>query len=319
MTSTKAPFLKIWACAFLSFIFGLAANLTAQSPCKLNIIGSWEEEQDALSAMFAEKKVYKFYEGGKVEIYQGNSLLGNGKYKIDIQTNPTKIIFSNLSVLIFQTEGEFAFPIVKCNDSVLEWVGILGIHTTIHKICQTLKFVVSNVPIIKQENILTCWAASAAMMYSWKKGKRFTAEETLTLNNATVFKYYYEQMGGKWGLPNWYFVTYYMLYENDMGLTLFEDEDNGPIPSVCQIQEMLSEHGPLLLCANSYFQKSNTIGLHVKLIVGIDGDGTDEGTMLSIIDPWGFDSSNQTYDEKYQEFARMSEFTNPNCYKIYYW
>ena len=328
MTSTKASFLKIGAYAFLSFIFGLDANLTAQSPCKPNIIGSWEEEQDALSAMFAEKKVYKFYEGGKVEIYQGNSLLGNGKYKIDIQTNPTKIIFSNLSVLIFQTEGEFAFPIVKCNDSVLEWVGTFGIHATIHKICvpsnEKISFKVSNVPVIKQEFKQTCWAASAAMMYSWKKGKRFTAEETLTLNDAIFLKYYYEQKGDEWGLPNAFCITYFQFFERDMGLTLFEpNEGNGPIPSVCEISELLKNNGPILLCSYSHFPQYNNNEGHVKLIVGIQSDGTEEGTILSIIDPWAFDGSKQTYTEIYQEFTQMSEITlnsiSPCLYKIYFW
>lgn len=135
--------------ALILVVFGDMKYLEAQSQCSSGIAGIWEEELDAFSALLVGKKVYKFFEGGNVEIWQydydeeGYIILGHGKYSVDNQSIPARIIFSNLSVLIFQTEGSFAFPIVKLDNSTFEWQGMFGIITRLQKINNIPNIVVS--------------------------------------------------------------------------------------------------------------------------------------------------------------------------------
>jgi len=340
---------KKWAIVLLLSICGVTARLTAQNSCKPDIVGIWAEEQDALSALLSEMKVYKFYEGDKVEILQYNSeiedfvLLGTGNYRVDNQSSPSKIIFSNLTVLIFQTEGSFAFPILTFEYSLLRWQGILGITTTIHKIISTFNFNVSGIPIISQPNETACWATVATMLYLWKNGKKTGSEkdidETLEKHSWSMAKYF--QIFGLGATPS----MFQPFYTEDMGMTSYtkcsttwydlskarclpwpftwDDEKLNyftckqcikPIPSIQELQELLCKHGPL-----AWTYKSDSS--HVVIVNGIKNDKTGYGAILSIIDPWGFDRK-QTYEMPYDQFYNtIVETLNTDCdyYNIYYW
>lgn len=307
----------------LSIILGFSANLIAQNQCRVGIVGIWEEGQDALSALLAEKKVFKFYEGDKVEIYQFNSaiedfiLLGSGNYKIDNISSTSKIIFSNLTVLIFQAEGSFAFTILKFEDSILEWQGIFGIVSRLHKIYMPMY----DVQLITQPDIVTCWAASATMMYSWKKKKEYTISGALSeLENGLgsygiafrLQKYLPKTFGFKELANN-------LFYEKLMGMT-----EVRYTPTIQGLEELLTNHGPLLVGLENINDPNHTTAYyHARVINGITIEPNNECAYLNILDPWAFDNAKQIYVESYEDFKKKINKTytgkQPGMFKIYHW
>lgn len=290
-------------------------NVVAQNPCKPDIIGIWSEEQDPISALLAGPKAYKFYEGDKVEIYQYDFetekfiSLGDGNYRLELGPSSSKIIFYNLTVLIFPTEGSFVFPITKFENSTLEWQGVLGIITRLNKIY----IPTYDVPLISQENRKTCWAASAAMMYSWKKNKIYKIEDAIS-EIEWPRKFWSIRLSAPNGISSEELDEF---YENRMGLIQVKFT-----PTIKGLQELLLKHGPLLIALDNNLDDS-TPAYHVRVINGISGDGSDQCTLLNILDPWPFENYEQIRLETYEDFKKKAykSYTGklPENFRIYHW
>jgi hypothetical protein len=128
----------------ICFIFLLSAafsiTCSAQNNCYPNIVGVWEEQQDFLSALMAQKRMFRFNENKTVDVFVYNAekvdydFFGSGNYALNLQVKPATITFSNLSVLIFQTKGGFEFAIQKFENNILEYNTILGMTNRLNKI-----------------------------------------------------------------------------------------------------------------------------------------------------------------------------------------
>ena len=121
-----------------------------------------------------------------------------------------------------------------------------------------------NVQKLAQPTNMSCWATAIAMMLSWKK--------SMSLNPKTIAdELGYTQQFNSSGLhPEDTKVFKYW------GLTW----DAPMCYSVQGFADMLKAYGPVWLAGNSRAP-------HVRVVIGMTGDGTPDGTKLIINDPAG--------------------------------
>ncbi len=134
-----------------------------------------------------------------------------------------------------------------------------------------------DVPLVGQQSGMSCWAASAAMVVAFRDQYSvdpFDLVDAVQNQNSS---------GGYWqafrdGI-NFATASTEKLF-NVWGLT--------PEPvmtlTVTGMRDMLAQYGPL------WVGTAGAVGGHVRVITGIVGDGTPEGTFVTINDPWGLDS-----------------------------
>lgn len=156
----------------------------------------------------------------------------------------------------------------------------------------------NNVLIIPQETTNTCWAAAIAMLVNIEYGGSLPASMGA-----------HSQMGQE-GAPIRGAITpqgvaraagpgYEYMYMSNQGLQppQFADvarpwgytaETNLPALTVEQCQQRLERHGPFLLRVERAMEdeRGNPIAaLHAVVVTGMTGNGTPEGTNLTIADP----------------------------------
>lgn len=159
-----------------------------------------------------------------------------------------------------------------------------------------------DVPLIGQENDHTCWAASIAMMKSWKQNEPLTIHEVLFDRfNIKTFSYWLEYVfstdgidihyphlkdgkieesltvGGTGGLDR---TEWEDFYEKTMGLTGYKMSY-----SLRGILQLLQEKGPLLVSIDPVLD-GETPGGHSIVVTGMYGDGSAEKTFVRYNDPW---------------------------------
>lgn len=150
------------------------------------------------------------------------------------------------------------------------------------------------VELVPQQTGMSCWAASAAMIVGWNDLVSIDPSEIargigywnqyksgLAASDTTMFSY--------WGLRR----------EPPQSYT------------VMGFAQMLHASGPLWVAGDL---GTTTVEPHVRVIAGMQGDGTPQGTILTIHDPWqrgmtSFRSPNNgsTYTMTYQEFVNNQE------------
>ena len=119
-----------------------------------------------------------------------------------------------------------------------------------------------NVPRYAQPTGMSCWATAIAMMLSWKKSMSFNPQTIADeLGYTTQFKSSglhpedtkaFKHWGLKWDAPMCY--------------------------SVQGFADLLNGYGPVWLAGNARAP-------HVRVVVGMNGDGTPDGTKLTLNDP----------------------------------
>ena len=133
-----------------------------------------------------------------------------------------------------------------------------------------------------------CWAASAAMVWGWK----------------------HLQSTGMDGIAKVAGSKYETLLTTDAGLSETEVRDfanaiglQAEVPqsyTVLGFETLLKTHGPL------WFGTKEEQVLHARVVTGIDGDGTPDGTTVHLIDPGDGLPAVDTYRaamEKYEQVA----------------
>ncbi len=148
------------------------------------------------------------------------------------------------------------------------------------------------VPIIAQPSSMTCWATVATMMISWKDKKSYTIEAAM------------DKAGAK----------YRAMFDANQGLPA---EEHGDFAKACKMtgeppmcytvngmRELLELHGPLIVIADE--APGDLWAIHARVVRGIYGDGTVDGTSLRINDPAGghqYTESFRAFSKKYEEVA----------------
>jgi len=160
-----------------------------------------------------------------------------------------------------------------------------------------------SVDLVPQVTGVTCWAASTAMIVGW-------ADEVIISVNEVV-----EGVG------------YWARYHNDsytIENTLASSDLNmfevwGLVPdtrydfSLSTISDLLWNYGPLWIASDEDLTENGSAESHIRVIAGISGDGSSDGTLFTIYDPWDRSSrrfrqgnTGSVYQESYTEFiAKM--------------
>ena len=146
------------------------------------------------------------------------------------------------------------------------------------------------VQLVPQLTGFSCWAAGAAMLVSWRDRVSVDPSEIARANG-----YWAQYAAG--------------LHPEDVGM--FNTWRLRPEPAqsytVGGFAELLRRHGPLWVA-------SAEPGPHIRVVTGMVGDGTPNGTLVHINDPWEqgmttFRTPNagSRYTETYQRFIEKQE------------
>jgi hypothetical protein len=147
--------------------------------------------------------------------------------------------------------------------------------------------VVHEVPLVPQQTGMSCWAAGAAMVVAWR--------DQVSVDPAQI-----PAADGYWAQ-----------YRDGLApedTTIFETWRLAPEPAqsytVEGFRSLLERWGPL-------WTAGAVPGPHIRVVAGIEGDGTPNGTRLHILDPWepgmaAFKLPNVggRYTETYAEYER---------------
>ena len=152
------------------------------------------------------------------------------------------------------------------------------------------------VPIIAQPSNMTCWATVATMMMSWKDKVSYTIETAMDKAGA----------------------TYRALFDANKGLPAADHEAfatacgmSGEEPmcyTISGLREMIENHGPIIVITDE--KPGPNWAIHARVVYGIYGDGTVDGTLLRINDPAGgrqYTESFRAFAKKYEEVAEVAD------------
>lgn len=151
-----------------------------------------------------------------------------------------------------------------------------------------------DVELVPQQTGMSCWAASAAMIVGWN--------DLVSIDPSEIARG----------------IGYWSQYRNGLAAsdtTMFRYWGLQPEPpqsyTVTAFAQMLHASGPLWVAGDL---GTTSVEPHVRVIAGMQGDGTPGGTILTIHDPWqrgmtSFRSPNtgSTYTMTYQEFVDNQE------------
>jgi len=124
---------------------------------------------------------------------------------------------------------------------------------------------------IRQRSSLVCWAAGGAMMEAWRSRQPLTVEQVL------------DSLGGEWRRK----------YNLNQALTVAELRaflaalrmiEEGPQSYTPEgLARLVGQVGPLLEVGDDGIENNQLT--HVRIITAVKGDGTPEGTTVSLADP----------------------------------
>lgn len=146
---------------------------------------------------------------------------------------------------------------------------------------------------IKQKSNLVCWAASGAMMLAWRSRQSMTVETAL------------DSLGGGWRA----------LHDSNTPLSLAQLQgftnavglvEEGPANYTPEgLARLLDAHGPLWVVSDDGIE-GNMIS-HIRIVTGIRGDGTADGTTVILADS----ATGTIVTESFAEFDRRLAATDP--------
>lgn len=160
-----------------------------------------------------------------------------------------------------------------------------------------------NVQIIPQPTGMSCWAAGLAMLVAWRDGCQVVHNEI------------------KNGIGYWKQYVAYLNEDFNLNVGLSPDEATPLLKWGLQLESpqsytvegfanLLGNYGPLWVAS----AEGESATPHIRVIAGMRGDGTPDGTLLTVYDPWEkgmsrFKSSNKgaIYEETYQQFLKKQE------------
>jgi hypothetical protein len=149
------------------------------------------------------------------------------------------------------------------------------------------------VTLARQANDNGCWAAAGTMMTNWKAGTTRTVEDVL------------DGLGGNWRAlytANTALGTGELrAFNGALGLT-----EEGPASySLEGLARLLSSHGPLIVIHDDTSPTNQHV--HAMVVTEMHGDGTPDGTKVTLLDPGSATPATETFTEFQQRLeARES-------------
>jgi hypothetical protein len=146
---------------------------------------------------------------------------------------------------------------------------------------------------VQQPSTMTCWAAAGTMMKSWKSELSMTIETAL------------DKIGGPWRAK----------FDANSALTSSEVADfakaiglteEGPMSySVKGLADLLEAKGPLWTIGDNDFDNDNIV--HARIVTAMKGDGTVDGTIVTLADP----TTGTFITEPFKKLAQRLEGNEP--------
>jgi hypothetical protein len=143
----------------------------------------------------------------------------------------------------------------------------------------------TDVPLVPQQTGMSCWAAGAAMLVAWRD--RMSVDPSEIARAAGAWAQYQNGLAPEDTsiFPVWGMVP--------------EPAQTYTIPAFANL---LQQYGPLWV--------ANAVpGPHIRVVTGINGDGTPDGTIVHINDPWErgmaafrMPNAGAQYTETYRQF-----------------
>jgi hypothetical protein len=146
-----------------------------------------------------------------------------------------------------------------------------------------------DVPVVAQTMTMSCWAAAAASILSWKSGSVLTEQQVVQQAGA-AYEAAFEANTGLAGTDVASFAT-------ALGLSA-EPPQNWDVDGYASL---LTAHGPLWV--GVVLTYDNVPYRHVRILAGLIGDGTFDGTSAFVLDPDG----GRNYQESLTDFASELE------------
>ena len=138
------------------------------------------------------------------------------------------------------------------------------------------------VPLVPQQTGMSCWAAGAAMVVGWRD--QMSVDPSEVARAAGAWAQYQSGLAAEdtsifpvWGL----------------------EPETAQSYTVDAFYSLLDRFGPLWVAAA-------VPGPHIRVVTGLEGDGTPDGTTLYINDPWPVGQGAQ-YTETYTQFVARQE------------
>lgn len=145
------------------------------------------------------------------------------------------------------------------------------------------------IPVEAQPSSMSCWATVTTMMVSWRDQMCYAIPDAMDTIGAEYRKIFDDNTG--------LYPDKIEAFSSATGLTI-----EWPSCETSEsILELLQAYGVLIIIDDE--NPSAGFAVHARLITGIYGDGTPDGTFLRIIDPNG----GRTYDESFTTFAGKYE------------
>jgi Papain-like cysteine protease AvrRpt2 len=151
---------------------------------------------------------------------------------------------------------------------------------------------------LKQSTANVCWAAVGAMLASWRTRTSMTIEAVL------------DGLGGSWRAK---FDADQPLSAADLRgfATALGLKEEGPQSYVVQgLARLLRANGPLWAITDDNFQNNKLA--HARVVVAMRGDGTDDGTTVTLADP----ASGGFVSESFAKFAARLEAADPVSFGV---
>ena len=145
------------------------------------------------------------------------------------------------------------------------------------------------VPIIAQPSWRTCWATVATMLVSWRDQASYTIQTVMDMAGA-IYRTKFDNDQGLLGSEKAAFLT-------ALGMT-GEPPMSYPVTG---LRALLENHGPLWVTTDE--QPGAGFSIHARIITGMFGNGTINGTRLRINDPDG----GRQYTETFRAFTQKFE------------
>ncbi len=139
---------------------------------------------------------------------------------------------------------------------------------------------------IQQPKSMDCWITAITMLYQWR-GRQSMSIDAVADRLGEPFKGFYLNNTG--------------LYPSDEAALLRVTGLEGIYGTNFPLTEygnMLDAYGPLMITIANAGSSSPSWGMHARILVGIEGDGTPAGTKFWFVDP----GNGSYYDESGTEF-----------------
>ena len=153
---------------------------------------------------------------------------------------------------------------------------------------QSFSVVYDDVPLVPQQTGMSCWAAGAAMIVAWRDKVSVDPSQI-----AAADGYWAQYANGLLPEDTTIFNTWRLQPEPAQSYT------------IQSFRSLLETWGPLWTAG------ATVPGAHIRVVAGIDGDGTPDGTRVHILDPWEpgmaafrLPNAGGRYTETYAEYER---------------